>query len=175
MAALTAIGLGLAIGGTVWNAVQTHRAGKKQEQQANFNAAIAEEQAEDAVARGKQEEDRYRAGVRANVGTARTAFAAQGVDVGSGSAADVQGDIAYLGELDALQLRNNAAREAWGYRVEARNYVDQGKNARSNARNQIIGSALGTGASVLQSNMLGNRSGGSSRSSSVGPTGSPRV
>lgn len=148
MAALTAIGLGLAVGGTVWNAIQTHRAGKKQEEQAQYNAAIAEAQAQDAIARGKQDEDRYRASIRQNIGSARAAYAAQGVDVGSGSAAEVQGDIAYLGELDALQLRNNAAREAWGYRVEARNYLDQGRNARTAARNQIIGSVLGTAGQV---------------------------
>lgn len=158
MAALTAIGLGLAVGGTVWNAVQTHRAGKKQDQQAQFNAAIAEEQAQDAITRGQEEEQNFRAQVRQRIGQARTSFAAQGVVVGEGSAADVEADLAYLGELDALQIRNNAAREAWGYRVEATNYRDAGRNARTSARNQIIGSVLGTGTSLLEARTYGRRS-----------------
>jgi hypothetical protein len=53
------------------------------------------------------------------VGTQRAGFAAGNIDVGSGSAVDVQADTAFMGELDALQIRTNAAREAWGYSVEA--------------------------------------------------------
>jgi len=173
VAALTAIALGLTVGGTIWNAVQTHRAGKKQDEQAQFNAAIAEEQATDAIARGKEEEDRYRAQVRSRIGTTRAAFASQGVDVGSGSAVDVQADQAYLGELDALQIRNNAAREAWGYRVEATNYRDAGRNARSAAKSQIIGSILGTGTSLLEAQTFGRS--GSRRSSGGGVLPSSRV
>src|SRR3989304_3955374 len=36
-----------------------------------------------------------------------------------GAAADVQADAAFQGELDALTIRTNAAREAWGYQVQA--------------------------------------------------------
>lgn len=99
------------------------------------NADIADAQAEDAIARGAEAEQRSRADTRGTIGAQRVAFAAQGIDIASGSAADVQGDTAYLGELDALTIRNNAKREAWGYTVEAMNYRAQGRLARLGGRN----------------------------------------
>jgi len=96
-----------------------HEAADSQADLADFNAAVAGVQAEDAVARGAEEESRFRAGVRGMVGSQRAGFAAGNIDVGYGSAADVQADTAFLGELDALTIRTNAAREAWGYKVQA--------------------------------------------------------
>lgn len=95
------------------------RAAESQAQLLDFNAHVADLQAKDAVERGAEEESRFRAGVRGMVGAQRAGIAAGNVDVGYGSAVDVQADAQHLGELDALALRNNAAREAWGYKVEA--------------------------------------------------------
>ena len=77
-------------------------------------------------------------------------------------AADVQADTAHQGELDALTLRTNAAREAWGYQVEAgdirkraqitrqegRNIIEAGKRAQSGYRISAIG-GLATDAGGL--------------------------
>ena len=86
---------------------------------AEYNAAVADLQATDAVARGAEDESRFRTTVRGLIGSQRAGLAAGNVDVGWGSAADVQADAAFLGELDALTIRTNAAREAWGYQVQA--------------------------------------------------------
>lgn len=85
----------------------------------DYNADVAELQAADALERGEIEANRYRQSVRALVGGQRAAYAAQGVDVNSGSPLEVQEDTRAIGELDALQLVNNAKREAWGFKVEA--------------------------------------------------------
>lgn len=129
MAVMTAIAIGsLAVG-----AYESYRAGKAAKDAgdagqraanssadlADYNANVAEAQAADAVARGAQDEARFRSGVRAMVGTQRAGFAAGNIDVRSGSALDVQADTAFQGELDALQIKTNAAREAWGFRVQA--------------------------------------------------------
>jgi hypothetical protein len=64
-----------------------------------------------------------------------------------------------MGELDALTIRNNAAREAWGYRVQATNYRQSAsltkmaaKNQASSIRNQgwttLLTSGLQIGASM---------------------------
>jgi len=102
------------------------RAGQAQQQVAeseaqlsDYNAQVAELQAQDAVTRGAEKESRFRTQVRGLIGSQRAGFAGAGVDVGYGSAADVQADAAFLGELDALTIKNNAAREAWGYQVQA--------------------------------------------------------
>lgn len=132
MAAFTALAISSAIGAgfSIYNQIkagkQEKKAGEAQravaESQAeliDFNASVADQQAADALARGAQEEQRFRQGINGIIGAQRAAAAGSNVDVGFGSALDVQADAAFLGELDALNIRTNAAREAWGYDVEA--------------------------------------------------------
>src|SRR5262245_14171461 len=96
----------------------------------DYNARVEEEAARDALVRGALGEQQQRQLTRGIIGTQRAGFASQGVDVGTGSALDVQADAAYLGELDALTIRNNAAREAHGYQVEAERARRRGQYAR---------------------------------------------
>jgi hypothetical protein len=93
------------------------------------NAKTADLEAQDAIDRGQIQEQRSRLATRQNIGASRAAQAASGVDVSSGSAADVQASEAGIGALDALTVRNNAAREAWGYKVEGVNLRQQGELA----------------------------------------------
>lgn len=129
MAAMTAMIIG-SMAVSAYSAYRQGQAAKKagkagqdaansQADLADYNAAVATVQADDAAARGAEEESRFRAGVRGTIGSQRAAFAAGNVDVGFGSAVEVQSDAAFLGELDALTIRTNAAREAWGYKVQA--------------------------------------------------------
>lgn len=200
MAAFTALSIiGLGLG--AFQAVQGFRAGKsakkagEQQQEAaeseagltDYNAQVADLQAGDAVARGAEEEQRFRAGVRGLVGAQRAAFAASNVDVGFGSALDVQADTAMLGELDALQIRTNAAREAWGYQVQAVDLREraritrkEGENLAKTGREQqrqhqigAIGSLVGTGASFLEARYgFGRTTGGGGRPVARLPRGS---
>jgi len=97
---------------------------------ADFNAQVAELQGKDALDRGAEEESRFRSVVKGAIGAQRAGFAAANIDVGFGSAVDVQADAAMLGELDALTIRTNAAREAWGYKVTAIDLRKRGEIAR---------------------------------------------
>lgn len=138
-------------------------AGQRGQELENYNAAIAEEQATDAITRGKDEEARFRQGVKALIGSQRAGFAGQGVDVGSGSAVDVQTDAAYLGELDAYTIQQNAVREAQGFHVQAENarrrgVMDleagqnrqaEGQGAQTASRYQAAGTILGTASSLV--------------------------
>lgn len=93
----------------------------------DYNASIATHQADDAILRGATEERRLRVGVGSLIGSQRAAFAAQGIEVGSGTAADVQASTAQQGEEDALTIRTNAMMEAWGFKVasqDIRNQID---------------------------------------------------
>lgn len=130
----------------------------------DFNAKVADLQAQDAVERGAEEESRYRTQVRGAIGTQRAGFAAQGVRVGFGSAVDVQADAAYLGELDALTIRTNAARESWGFKTQATDlrkraeiarkegvYLEAaGGQAKSAANLAAVGTAIAGAGSLLQ-------------------------
>lgn len=162
-ATLTWIALGLMGAGTAINArgqIQSgnaaRAAGEAAAQQHEFNAKAAEQQATDALAVGHDQESRFRGQVRGLLGSQRAGYAAQNVDVGVGSPVDVQRDAAHLGELDALQIRSNAQRQAWGFRMEAQdrrlaaNVARKGGQAAQTAsRYGAAGSILGTGSSLL--------------------------
>jgi len=178
MPAFTSVMLGLAIGGAAIKAVGTIKSGnaaarlgtaqreaaESQAELSDFNAQVATLQAEDAIVRGQDEEQRFRTRVRSAIGAQRAGFAAGNIDVSSGSAVDVQADTAFLGEMDALTIRTNAAREAWGFKVQAEDltrrgqiqrkegamYEKAGKSARTASRFDTAGSLVGTGASLLE-------------------------
>jgi hypothetical protein len=125
---------------------------------ADYNAAVATVQADDALARGAEEESRFRAGVRGMIGSQRAAFAAGNIDVAGGSALDVQADTAYLGELDALTIRNNAASEAWGYKVQSADLTKRADIARKSGvmlekagRTRANAAYLDTASSIVSS------------------------
>ncbi len=99
---------------------------KYQAQVAENNAQIARWQAGDAIRRGKQAKDEHRQKVLAFKGRQRAAIAGSGFEVNSDDALDILADTAEIGELDALKIDNNAAREAYGYQV-------QGSNAQAQA------------------------------------------
>jgi general stress protein YciG len=116
---LAIIGLATSIYGQVKAGQAAKKVGQSQGEREDFNAQQAEIQAADARAIGHEEESRFRTQVRGLLGSQRAGFAGQNVVVGSGSAADVQADAARLGEFDAIQIRNNAARQARGFEAEA--------------------------------------------------------
>ncbi len=123
---------------------------------ANTEAGFLDEQADDALARGREEEGRYRSDVSRLKGSQRARLAAQGIDIGSGSAAALQTETAILGEVDSLTIRNNARREAYGFKTQA-DLVRKGganqaagyANEAKSARNASIGTLLTGGAQIV--------------------------
>lgn len=140
---MAAIPIAMSLAGGMMGAQNARQQGAFQEAMAEQNAAYKEAAAQDAEKRGAVEADRYRRQVGQLIGSQRTGFAANGIDVNSGTAAEIQDDTAAFGEFDALTIANNAAREAWGYRVGAQNDLMNGRMAQSNARSAATGSILG--------------------------------
>lgn len=104
--------------------------GKAQNELAKYNAQIDENNAKtaeyaalDAQARGQQEADMHRARVRQALGAQRVSIAASGGALTDDTSLAILGDTAQFGELDALTIENNAAREAWGLRVQRDNSI----------------------------------------------------
>lgn len=93
--------------------------GQYQEQIYKLNSRLAELNAQDALDRGDLKIQQYGSAVKKLVGSQRASFAAQGIDVNSGSAKEVQNNTQYQARLSELTIRNNAFREAWGYKIEA--------------------------------------------------------
>lgn len=143
MGASAAIGMTVAGGGIT--AYGQYQSGVANERLMKQNARIADWQADDALDRGRQAEGRHRIDVRRTIGAQRARLAASGVEINDGSALDVQADTARLGELDALTIRNNAAREAWGYRVQATDLRARGEIAKMEGTYAAVGTLLSTG------------------------------
>jgi len=115
----------------------------------DMNAKIAERRAEDAIDRGKFEEQRKRQEVAKVKGAQVAAMAANGVDLTFGSPLDTIVDTAVLGELDALTIRTNAYREAYDYRVDAANKRAGANLSRMRADNAQQGGYLSAMGTVL--------------------------
>ena len=133
--------LGLSALGTAAGVVSQVQQGRYQAAVARNNAALAEMQARDAERRGRIAEDQQRRRTAQVLGTQRAVLAGQGTALDEGSPLSILGDTAATGELDALTIRSNAAREAWGLRARANNFAAQSRMAEPGF--------LGTGASLL--------------------------
>lgn len=128
-----------------------------QKQQYEQNAAFAELQAEDAIRRGDKE---AAAAIRRGeqvVGEQRAGYAASGIDVNFGSARDIQEQTMQISESDARTIKNNAWREAWGFKTQAESARTSGRFARAGgyaeARNTMLtgfGEAAGYGIKAYQ-------------------------
>lgn len=143
-------GPALQVVGSVVSAFGALQAGQAQAGAAKFNsavskrnAAISRQNAQIVMQSGEAQAGIQEQKTRAVAGATKTNQAASGVDVNSGSAVDVQSSQAALGELDALTVRSNATREAYGYKVKATNEDAQSNLDDYEAKNDIQGSQIG--------------------------------
>lgn len=100
---------------------------------ADINAQTAESTAQQALYSGQRQEQASRLRTANLKGRQTASLAANGIDLGQGSALRVLTDTDTFGEIDANTIRANAVRSAWGYRTQATNYQNQALQARSAA------------------------------------------
>jgi hypothetical protein len=143
--ALTGAVMALSAANTLSQASAQRRQGEYEARAYDVNAGLAAAQADDALTRGVETERQVRRGTRQFIGAQRVAGASQGVQLDTGSMADLQADAAGMGELDALTARNNAAREAFGYQSQAAQYRANATNVRRASRT-AVGNTILTGA-----------------------------
>lgn len=116
---------------------------------ADMNAVLSERRARDALERGKLEEQQKRREVGQIEGRQRAAMAANGVDLTFGSPLDTLVDTAVMGEMDALTIRTNTAREAYDHRVAAVNGRADANLKRMNASATQKGGNLAAFGTIL--------------------------
>lgn len=146
--ALTNAAVGLA--GSVSQASMARASGRLEAKSYETNRALAEEQAKDAIRLGEEEVARRRLETRRLIGAQRAAAAASGIDPTSGSPLELALDAASLSELDAMTIRNNAYRAAWGYRVQAIDYRTRARMARIGARQEAVQTLLAGGLAAAR-------------------------
>jgi hypothetical protein len=120
-AALASGVAGAAVSG--YGAVESGNAQKSaadyQSQVAANNATIANQNALAATAAGNAQAEQAKLKNQQVVGAMMAGQASSGIDVGSGSALDTRKSQTEIGELNVETIRNNAARQAYGYRTQS--------------------------------------------------------
>ena len=153
--------LALSAVGTAFSAYGAIQQGQAAKAQAAYQAQIAENNrieanqlAEDALRRGEIAEQKKREEGKQLIARQRVQLAATGQLVDEGTALDLTTDTAGLNELDALTVRNNAEREARGFRVQGINFQGEAALLRLSGANQ---------ASAARTNAFGTLIGGASQ------------
>lgn len=120
------------------------------------NALVATWQAEDAIRRGEADKQRVQTRTAALKGRQRAMLAERGLDLGEGSALDLLSDTDMAGAVDSNTAIDNAAREAFGYKVNAGNHDANAallkyKADTTNPTGAAMGSLLTSGGQVASS------------------------
>lgn len=163
--ALQIAGLAFQTVGAINQAQAQRQAYEYQAQVARNNATLAQYQAKDAIEAGAHEEQGRRLKTAAMFSDQRASLAANGIDLGEGTATDLLATTKYIGEIDALTVRDNAAKRAWGYRVQGQDFTDQAamKDATAGGINPMMAgvtSLLGSAGGVADSWYRNKKAGG---------------
>lgn len=153
---LAAVSLGVTALGGVATSVGQLRRGRSTNLQAQYAAQIQENNsrraeifARDALQRGEEAERQQRVKGRLLLGQMRAVLAGSGQVVDEGSAGDLVIDQAGVNELDALNVRANAEREAYSYRIRAADFQDQANLTRISGQNAQADAAFSAGGTLL--------------------------
>ena len=114
---------------------------------AQFNQKIAEQNRDQAYATGELEAGRYGMKARQTIGGIRSAKAASGLDITSGSASQVADSAHDVAGMDMSTIRSNAARVAYGHTIEGIKYGAEAgmySAAASNAKKASMINAFGS-------------------------------
>lgn len=161
----------LSVVGSVSEAGAKETAISKERQVARIESQVLSVQQRQAARRSVEEVKRIRASGGLVAGEQVAGFAGAGVDVSSGSAAELQADTARLVAIDTLTARNNAALEAWQYRTQ-REMLRFGLNMRtSQLRQSSFNSLLKAGATAYSSFGGGGPSSSGDASGAFKPSG----
>lgn len=127
------------------------KAGEANSEIAANNARLAADDAAAAQAMGDRESQAQTWRTRAIMGQQRAAIAANGIDAGIGTPAEILGETALFGEVDQQAIRLNTARTAWGFNSQARNIQNQAGIDRFNTRAKGTATVLSGISSIASS------------------------
>lgn len=151
VSASTMLSVGLTAAGAISSASaartqsqNTQAAYDYQSKVASNNAQIAEWQAQDALARGAKAEQQQRLKAAQLKGTQRASMAARGIALDEGSPLNILNDTDFMNELDVNTIKNNTAKEAWGYRNQAASMSSDAAMLASRADAENPNAAMGS-------------------------------
>lgn len=175
----------MAVAGGGLSAFGAYQSGQAQAGQQDYQAGMAQFQKKIALqnrdytlATGETEAANYGLRARNTMGKIVASQGASGIDVGGGSSKAVQAGQQFIADRDLVQIRNNSARKAYGYEVEAATdeaqsgaYSAAASNTRSaipiNVASSFLSSATSVASKWTQGQSAGLWGGGGSGASSI--------
>lgn len=153
----------VATAGSVISGIGQAQQYRYQAQIADQNAKLANDQARDSIEQTTQEALRARRAQGQTEGQQTAAMAANGVDLGFGSAVDVIKDTRMLGAEDVGQIYKGGNERTRGFDINAWNYKSQAAANRAKASGAMLQGIMGGVASALggASQVAGMTGGGS--------------
>lgn len=140
--------------GAIVSGVSSYQSAQAQASAADYqsqiyaqNAIAATTNAVNTRQAGYDEANKIKLETGSKVASQKAAMAANGIDVGEGTAVDLTDTTQYFGEMDALTTIKNANSRAAAYDLESENYnMQSGLSSRmaSNYRSSAPMAALGT-------------------------------
>jgi hypothetical protein len=172
-AAIAGAGMGASLLGSLFGASGAERTGAAQSQMYNYQAGVAQlnskialQNADYARQIGEQQAAQTGEAEAQRIGQIKAAQGSSGLDVGGGSAAAVRAGQHRIAEIDMTTLREGAAKTAYSYDVQSKQYDQQaqlykmaGADAmqagRIKAATSILGGVTAVSSEWLQGQKFG--------------------
>lgn len=150
------VGMGFQVFGAVQSTIGSYYSAQMQKSSLQFqaemqqiNARIMEGQAQAELMNGQQQIAALTMQAGQLKGRQRASLAANGVDLGVGSAAELQASTDIMKEIDVNQINANAVQAAWGKRLQATNLSNDALQKRATASS--LSPMMAAGTSLLGS------------------------
>lgn len=146
---LTLAGAGFGALGDIEKGQATSKADRYQAQIANNNAFLAKQNAGWATQFGEIGATQSSMKTGAEIGAMKANAGAAGIDVNTGSTALARSAADELGNVNALTIKSNAAREAYGYTTQSTNYSTQAALDKQAARDAVAAGNMAAFGTLL--------------------------
>ena len=131
--------------GSGTSAAAQYSSGQYGAQVARNNQDVANQNADLATFRGNQQIGISQQRTAQTIGAQTAGAGASGVDVNSGSPLRARQDTAMIGSMDEQTIAANAARSAWGFRVQGENFSNEAKLDEARGNQGALASLIGGG------------------------------
>ena len=139
----------VAVASAAFSARTQVKQGKYQKGVAEYNARVAENEAEETRRIGVEEENIQRQRTAELLSRQRAQLGAAGVELGTGSALQLQESTITLGEADALRIRSGVESRIGALGTSAELTGQQGEFAQQAGQSEAVGTLLGGTATAL--------------------------
>ena len=141
-----------------------YQQGQTQKKVGEYNEKMNEYAAQDAIARGEKQAMEARRRGDMMRASQRVGMAAKGLDLGEGTALQIQDTTDFFSETDQNTARYNAAKDAWSARQSGQLARWQGQAQAQSSNLQAFSTVLGGASQVASKWYTPNSSGGSAPS-----------